>query len=174
MNRMPEIFKIDDLKSSGQLACILHGDFWNNNMLFKYASHNGDVSSVQHDVPVSIKMIDFQVSRIGHPASDILYFLYTSAAPETREKYMEALLRLYYDTLTTDLQQLGVDIESYSWEDFRIELKTRSLRFMIISLMIMCMVLNKKAVQNLEDLDLEERIKRGIFKHTDSSNSFQN
>lgn len=157
--------QVDNLKSSGPLACILHGDFWINNMLFKYAdqayhSEKEDAANqVPAKIPVSLRMLDFQLSRLGHPLSDILYFMYSSTVPETRERHMLVLLRYYFDTLTTDLRLLGVSLDNYSWQDFLEDYKKRSLMWMFIGVMIVSMTLNKKVVTSLQDMDAEEQLK---------------
>jgi aminoglycoside phosphotransferase (APT) family kinase protein len=149
---MSEVVLVDTLESSGPLACVVHGDYWNNNMLFKYADG-------LTNIPVSLRMLDFQISRIGHPLSDVLYFLYTSTLPETRQKYMLILLRYYFDTLTTDLRLLGIPLEDYNWEDFMADYKKRSLMWMFMSTMVVSMTQNKKVVTSLKDLDAEEQLK---------------
>ncbi|KAI9561521.1 hypothetical protein GHT06_012480 [Daphnia sinensis] len=161
--RMPEIVLVDNLESSGPLACILHGDFWNNNMLFKYAEQTHhieeDTERASADIPVSLRMLDFQLSRIGHPLSDVLYFMYTSTVPELRERYMLVLLRYYFDTLTTDLRLLGISLDNYTWQDFLEDYKKRSLMWMLMGVMIVSMTQNKKVVTSLQDLDAEEQLK---------------
>ncbi|KAK4001914.1 hypothetical protein OUZ56_003779 [Daphnia magna] len=163
--RLPEIITYDTKDNSGPLACILHGDFWNNNMLFKYeddgqrGATDKDEANASSSIPIALKMIDFQISRIGHPISDILYFMYSSAAPETREKHMLVLLRYYFDTLTTDLRLLGISLDDYSWEDFAREYKRRSLTWMFMGIVVLSFVLNKKVLTKLDDLDAEERLK---------------
>ena len=148
---MSEVILVDTLESSGPMGCILHGDYWNNNMLFKYVEGT--------NIPVSLKMLDFQMSRIGHPLSDVMYFLYTSTLPEMREKYMYILLRYYFDTLTTDLRLLGVSLDDYTWQDFLADYKKRSLMWMFMGVMVVSMTQNKKVVTNLNDMDAEEQLK---------------
>nr|CAH0105576.1 unnamed protein product [Daphnia galeata] len=160
LQRLPEIILVDTLESSGPLACILHGDYWINNMLFKYHDKNHtQVGEESSSIPLCLKMIDFQVSRIGHPLSDVLYFFYTSTKPETREKHMLVLLRYYFDTLTTDLRLLGIALDDYTWQDFLADYKKRSLMWMFMGVMVLSGVLNKKSVSNLQDLDAEEKLK---------------
>ena len=149
---MSEVILVDTLESSGPLACVVHGDYWNNNMLFKYADG-------LTNIPISLRMLDFQLSRIGHPLSDVLYFLYTSTMPETRQKDMLVLLRYYYDTLTTDLRLLGISLDDYTWQDFLADYKKRSLMWMFMGTMVVSMTQNKKVVTSLKDLDAEEQLK---------------
>jgi hypothetical protein len=158
IQRLPEIILVDTLESSGPLACILHGDYWINNMLFKYhdESHT-QVGEESSSIPLCLKMINFQVSRIGHPLSDVLYFFYTSTKPETREKHMLVLLRYYFGTLDANLLLLGVSLDDYTWQDFLADYKKRSLMWMFMGVMVLSGLL--KSVSNLQDLDAEEKLK---------------
>jgi aminoglycoside phosphotransferase (APT) family kinase protein len=155
LQRLPEIILVDTLESSGPLACILHGDYCINNILFKYDS----IRVKGTNIPVSLKMLDFQTSRIGHPLSDVLYFFYSSTKPETREEDMLVLLRHYFNTLTADLRLLSVSLDDYTWQDFLSDYKKRSLMWMFMGVMVLSGVLNKKSVSNLQDLDAEEKLK---------------
>lgn len=49
---MSKVNIVETLESSGPLVCIVHGDYWNNNMLLKY----------EDGIPVSLRMLDFQLS----------------------------------------------------------------------------------------------------------------
>lgn len=133
-------------------------------MLFKYEDddHQGTYegqTSVQSKIPTAVKMIDFQISRLGHPIGDILYFMYSSAAPETRERHMLLLLRDYFDTLTTDLRLLGVSLVDYTWQNLLDDYKRRSLMWMFMGVVVLSFVLNKTVLTKLDDLDAEERLK---------------
>jgi len=161
--RPAEIILVDTLESSGPLACILHGDYWINNMLFKYDDESQtQLGEKSPSIPVSLKMIDFQVSRIGHPLSDVLYFLYISAKPEIRARYMTDLLRHYYDTLTADLRLLGIPLDNCSLQDFLSEYKRRSLMGLFFGGLIMSMGLAKAVVSTMQQLDEEEQLKEPV------------
>jgi hypothetical protein len=162
--RLPEVILVDTVKSCGPMACILHGDFWNNNMLFKYADVEGNEteSTASSSIPVSLKLIDFQMSRIGHPLTDILYFMNASAKPEVRERHMESLLRHYYDTLTADLRLLGIPLDNCSLQDFLNEYKRRSLMGLFFGGLIMSMGLAKAVVSTMQQLDEEEQLKEPV------------
>ncbi len=113
---LAEIVKCETIESAGKLACILHGDYWNNNFMFRYDADGH---------PNALRMIDFQIVRIGHPLTDLLYFFYTSTLPEMREKHMMGLLRLYFLTLKADLELLDAPLD-YSWNEFVRDYKKRS------------------------------------------------
>ena len=130
-------------------------------MLFKYSeednklSENAEMSS-KPPIPIALKLIDFQIIRVGHPISDVLYYMYTSAAPETREQHMHDLMLHYYETLNSDLRSLGITVNNYTWQDFLADYKTRSTMWMFMGAMVMSMVLNKSVVKDLQDYKEEE------------------
>lgn len=142
--KLDETMQFDTFKTCGPVPCILHGDFWINNMLFKY----------ENEGPIAIKMVDFQMSRIGHPTSDLLYFLFTSTTAKMRKMHAKDWLRHYYETFISDLAKLGAEDtrETYSWQEFLIDFKKRSLRWMLFSGMIMSLVLNKEVADELDVL----------------------
>ena len=78
--------------------------------------------------PVSTKMVDFQIVRLGHPLDDLLYFFYSSTLPELREKHLKGLFRHYFDILCSKLDMLEVEI-NFTWEEFLAEYKKRSIMF---------------------------------------------
>ncbi len=140
---MSKVNIVETLESSGPLVCIVHGDYWNNNMLFKY----------EDGIPVSLRMLDFQLSRIGHPLGDVTYFLYTSTLPKTRQEYLDDLLCHYFDTLTTDLRLLGIFINNYNMDNIRADFKNSSVKWMFRSIMAVSLSQNKQVVTNLKEAD---------------------
>lgn len=53
-----------------QVDTCCHGDFWSNNIMFKYDDQNNVQSTM---------LIDFQLINYGHPAYDVLYLFYHSS-----------------------------------------------------------------------------------------------
>jgi aminoglycoside phosphotransferase (APT) family kinase protein len=143
---MSKVNIVETLESSGPLVCIVHGDYWNHNILFKY----------EDGIPVSLPMLDFQLSRIGHPLGDVAYFLYTSTLPETRQKYLHDLLCHYFDTLTTDLRLLVISLDNYNMDNIWADFKNSSLKWMFRSIMALSMSQNKQVVTNLKEADAKQ------------------
>ncbi|KAK7869212.1 hypothetical protein R5R35_001154 [Gryllus longicercus] len=77
---------------------ITHGDFWVNNMMFRY--ENGD--------PVEFRMVDLQISHVASPAVDLQYFLSTSVSDDVYFNHRDLLLREYLFSLEETLQLLGI------------------------------------------------------------------
>lgn len=82
------------------LNVINHGDLWLNNMMFKY-DRDGNI--------VDFRLVDFQVCRYASPVPDLLYFLFSSANQEVREKRMDEVLAVYLETLNSTLESLDCE-----------------------------------------------------------------
>ncbi|CAG9863299.1 unnamed protein product [Phyllotreta striolata] len=89
-------------KDAEKEAVILHGDCWNNNIMFKYESN--DLSK-----PIDIVLIDFQASRLASPILDLSYYLYAVADKSTLEK-IDYLLGEYHKELGDYLKQYEIDV----------------------------------------------------------------
>ncbi|XP_023711647.1 uncharacterized protein LOC111866692 isoform X2 [Cryptotermes secundus] len=88
------------------LAVLCHGDYWTNNILFRY-SETGEI--------LEVCLVDFQLARYGSPALDIVNLLYCCTSREMRLWHMAGLLSDYHATLNKALRQLtqgATDLES--------------------------------------------------------------
>ncbi|XP_049947836.1 uncharacterized protein LOC126456125 [Schistocerca serialis cubense] len=103
--------RMEKMKKQTKLPVLTHGDCWKNNMMFKYM--NEEVSEV--------RLVDFQCSSVTSPASDLLYFLYSSASENVHRHHMEDLLREYHSTLVGLLRRLGLEqqAEAYTFEELK-------------------------------------------------------
>lgn len=73
-----------------EINVLLHGDFWTNNMMFKYDSENN---------PIDVLFVDFQLPYWITPAVDILYFIHTSVKEDLRMHKQNELVQFYYYAL---------------------------------------------------------------------------
>ncbi|XP_067004328.2 uncharacterized protein [Anabrus simplex] len=110
---LDRVIKVCELQESG-FHVLTHGDCWTNNYLFKY-SLEGE--------PIEVCFIDFQLSRIGSPATDLSYFMYSSPQNEIRTKHMDQLLREYHTELEETLTALGCDPSIFTFQDLKNEMK---------------------------------------------------
>ncbi|CAL8123628.1 unnamed protein product [Orchesella dallaii] len=94
--------------TNDEFAVLCHGDYWNNNMMFK---RDPDTNKVSDHIA-----IDLQVTRYNSPALDLTYFLYTSVKSEVRRSHMQELLTLYLETLQKTALDLGFPID-FTYDD---------------------------------------------------------
>lgn len=97
--KMENLFKRDaidilgdclDLESTGSASVIIHGDAWQNNIMFGY-----DKSGK----PNEICFLDWQVCRHASPIIDIVYFMFCCTTKHLRDLHYENLLKIYYESL---------------------------------------------------------------------------
>ena len=135
----------EDVSKCGPLACLIHADCWNNNVMYRKEQN------------VDMRLIDWQITRLGHSVTDCIHFLFTSASPELRANHFTQLMVDYFDTLKQSLSQLDIhlDQEGYTEEDFRSDVKKRLRWGLFLSLMIFPVMLDtydQEEKKKLEDL----------------------
>jgi len=105
-----------------------HGDFWSNNILYKYD---------ENDKVESTMLIDFQLINYGHPAYDVLYLLYISSDIEFRDAHMETCLEHYWKTFSVYLEKHGPEDLKYSWSDFKADIQIyKSIVFVLATTLL--------------------------------------
>ncbi|XP_043467579.1 uncharacterized protein LOC122501882 [Leptopilina heterotoma] len=135
---------------------INHGDFWVNNMLFRYDNHGKVIDQI---------FVDFQLCVYGTPAIDLHYFLNTSVSQEVYEDSMELLLTEYVNSLSNWMQLSGCKTEPISLEGLKKVLKEREIFGLIASVTVLPIVLvNKDDAKNFDEmLDENGEIKDGGY-----------
>ncbi|KAK5642404.1 hypothetical protein RI129_008571 [Pyrocoelia pectoralis] len=102
LKNLPNVFNtILSPELAENYAVINHGDVEMRNILFKYANPD------EPNIPTELCMIDWQLSRLGSPALDILFFILMCSEKELRERYYTNLIQEYYQSLSMFLRQLG-------------------------------------------------------------------
>lgn len=89
-----------DLKSVENAAVIIHGDVWQNNIMFR---------NDKNGVPIEMCFLDWQVSKHASPVIDIVYFLFCCTTKELRDLHYEDLLKAYYDSLAAHTTRYGIN-----------------------------------------------------------------
>uniref|UniRef100_A0A6P4EGB1 Uncharacterized protein LOC108041991 n=1 Tax=Drosophila rhopaloa TaxID=1041015 RepID=A0A6P4EGB1_DRORH len=92
-----------DGKSQAPHSVICHGDFWNNNILYRHESNIGQ--------PVEAKLIDFQMSRYGPPVLDIVHYLFACTEKQLRDDHFPTFMNAYYETLDQKLTACDLRLE---------------------------------------------------------------
>ncbi|XP_058791315.1 uncharacterized protein LOC131664330 [Phymastichus coffea] len=88
---------------------FVHGDFWVNNMMYRYGN-NGKI--------LGMKMVDFQLSSCEYGMMDLVFFLISSGKKDVIENNMNDLITLYYETFISTLRALKVDTKEFPREEF--------------------------------------------------------
>ena len=146
---IPQLERIYDwqrLIRAGVLSCVLHGDSWNNNILFRCD---------EQQRPLQVKMIDWQIARCGHPSVDLLYYVFCATSGQFRLQHLDQLLSSYWSRLKSNLSKLGVDLdaEGYTRDDFMKETRQRFVLCMLMAFFMLPIVLDsKKATDHAQDI----------------------
>ncbi|KAI4503355.1 hypothetical protein M0802_001577 [Mischocyttarus mexicanus] len=127
----------------GEFNVINHGDFWVNNMMFRYN---------EEGKPIDHIFVDFQMCVYGSPAIDLQYFLSTSPNKEVYENNRNELIEEYHSTLCNIMKQLHCKTQPPSMEKFLKSMKEYEIVAMISSFAILPLVL----VDRTEAKDLNE------------------
>jgi hypothetical protein len=133
----------------GSLSVLNHGDFWTNNIMFKYSSGTEEV--------VDAMFLDFQASRFTSPAFDLQYFMYSSPAEEVRFKHMDDLLEVYHTELRKALEILGCSEVQFTLQQLKKEFEDMAVVGLITSCTLLNLVLaDQKDAMDLEHLTLDD------------------
>ncbi|KAL3273766.1 hypothetical protein HHI36_015193 [Cryptolaemus montrouzieri] len=99
--------QIDSLiKSTGQrenILCIIHGDCWVNNLMFRYEQS-------EKDIPSEVRFLDFQMAMVDSPVIDLSCCLYNVADKNSLSNF-DFLLKVYHESLSKTMKSLGSNPE---------------------------------------------------------------
>ncbi|XP_037723600.1 uncharacterized protein LOC119555955 isoform X1 [Drosophila subpulchrella] len=91
-----EMFKLGEVDPT-DFNVLNHGDSWSNNIMFQYDEF-GKIKEVY--------MVDYQVSKYGSVAQDLLYFLISSTKLEDKLSKFDYYVKVYHDNLVEHLRIL--------------------------------------------------------------------
>ncbi|XP_060534510.1 uncharacterized protein LOC132706930 [Cylas formicarius] len=134
----------EDLKQEKYV--ITHGDCWTNNMLFKY--EGPDPSK-----PTRVCFLDWQLSAVGTPVTDLAYFFCVCASRELLYNYRK-YFKLYHEILSRNLKELGCDPEEvFSYETLMQQWKKYAKFGIFIGIMLLkAMLSDADEVPELGDM----------------------
>ncbi|XP_018569887.1 uncharacterized protein LOC108909900 [Anoplophora glabripennis] len=94
-------------------ATIAHGDTWINNTMVKF----------ENGVPVSNKLLDFQVCDYKSPAGDLFFFLFSSVRLSVLQNNFDDLIEFYHKHFVSNLEKLKCDTGPFGLPKFLEEMK---------------------------------------------------
>ncbi|XP_069183183.1 uncharacterized protein [Procambarus clarkii] len=142
------------LPEEDTIKCLIHGDMWINNIMYKYKDPqlNGSHQEIE-----GIKLIDWGNTSWGSPFFDLQYLLHASTTHTIRTTHLEELLHHYHSTFTRLAAKLGSPAASWNFTQFMIDWeKTYILGFflgftMVLGTLNTCSPLNKEPEPSVLD-----------------------
>lgn len=93
---------------------VCHGDCWINNIMCRE-----DQEEIKE-----ICLVDWQMTRFGSAASELMYFLFTCTSKQLRDQHKSELFDCYYESLSTTLKSFNLEAkEIYPRENFEDQLR---------------------------------------------------
>lgn len=116
-----KLAQLCDDQSQHKLLCLTHGDFWNGNLMFKNEAKGHRM------IPVSLMVIDWQLTVWNNPVFDLHYLLNTSTTFTTRRNHTEEILKHYHDTFTEVTRAMNIHVPNWNYKQFKKEYDRTSL-----------------------------------------------
>lgn len=89
------------VKPESEFSVPNHGDAWGPNFLYRCDSADRSRTS-------DIRLLDFQLMRLGTPVLDMLFFLYSVTTAEERDNGgWDRILKHYHDSVSHAVSSLG-------------------------------------------------------------------
>jgi len=123
------------------MTCLVHGDFWSNNILFHESNSN------------HVKLLDWSLSLWNTPLQDLQYFIYSSTKRETREKHWDEVFQHYHSTFTALTEALGAPAANWDHETFKRKMKETRFYGVMHGCLVYMMAYGSKGKEMGEERD---------------------
>ncbi|CAH0550368.1 unnamed protein product [Brassicogethes aeneus] len=149
---------MDSWGYNGKHPVINHGDCWSNNMMFKF--------NKQREL-IDLKMLDWQLLKVGSTVHDLSHCLYSGGSKDTFDR-LDDLLQVYYKSFSDVLKKAGLNSEEvYPYSLLKEEWKTYCTYGWILGLTIIRMKLtnqeDKVDLIEMSSSDNKEEMAKKIF-----------
>lgn len=104
-----------------EFMTLTHGDFWTNNIMFKYTGRNGEKSVVD------VNFVDFQFSCWTSPTLDLHYFFNTSLKEDLQFEKQPEFMQYYHEILSNTLKALEYEGHIPTLFELRLQFEKRSI-----------------------------------------------
>ncbi|GBP46460.1 hypothetical protein EVAR_28039_1 [Eumeta japonica] len=126
---------------SGHKRCICHGDYWANNLLFKYKDNK----------PIKAIPLDFQNSRYMSLANDFFYLIALSSDTKLRRNHFWKLLDVYHESLSEFLSFAGIDVNKYcTLEELKTEIREQAIIGLTLDILVLPVFTSDEVIELYE------------------------
>lgn len=150
VSKVRDIFKnedeIHDKPPREPFSTIAHGDMWVNNTMVKF----------EDGIPISNKLVDFQVCDYKSGATDVFFFLFTSVQLPVLQEHLDDLISFYHKQFIFHLQQLMCDLAPFTFSRFLEEMRAATAAEIQHTIMMLTFIVFGKKGGASKDLDEEE------------------
>jgi len=142
-----DAYKIDPQ----DMTVVTHGDCWCNNFLFKYKDDD-------KERPSRVCIIDWQLSKLGCPATDLTYCLLANGSKEVLDDY-QRYLKIYHEALSLSLKEFGFDPEEvYPYQILEKQFKKYSPLMLFLCVIVMrVLICEQDEAPDFAKIDIEKK-----------------
>ncbi|CAL4072357.1 unnamed protein product [Meganyctiphanes norvegica] len=145
-----------------KITCLIHGDAWSNNFMFKEISNENDGQTFQ------LQMVDWQMTYWNTPTIDLQYLLTTSTTGEFRRTHLDDVLRHYHATFTTATTKMGAPLSNWNFRIFKSEYERASYHGILKGLFVVLVTQSETGTkfQEISQSHQNSKVKKTLLKMT--------
>ncbi|XP_013191382.2 uncharacterized protein LOC106135578 [Amyelois transitella] len=126
--------KIFKYERNLRYSVVIHGDGWTNNFMFR----------LEENIPVEAVLIDYQLSKIASPVTDLQYMIFSSTDHNTRHQHYYEWIDFYHSELDKCLANFGLKANYvYPRDQLDADLRRYSKVFFSSSILLLTVLIRK-------------------------------